>query len=86
MSHEGSCHCGAIIVTITDDPVEVSECNCSICRRIGALCAYAPPACVAGTRWNSGWLFRRRSAGQRSSQADIRPLQPRLLLRSLSVV
>jgi hypothetical protein len=46
MSHEGSCHCGAIRVTITDDPVEASECNCSICRRTGALWTYGSPSRV----------------------------------------
>ena len=44
MSHEGSCHCGAIGITLEDDPVEASECNCSICRRTGALWTYASPA------------------------------------------
>ena len=43
MTHKGSCHCGAITVTIQDDPVEASECNCLICRRTGALWAYAAP-------------------------------------------
>lgn len=46
MGHNGSCHCGAITVTIKDDPVEASECNCSICRRTGALWTYSSPTCV----------------------------------------
>ncbi len=47
--HEGSCHCGAIRITIEDGPVEATECNCSICRRIAALWHYAPPAKVTVT-------------------------------------
>lgn len=47
MSHEGNCHCGAITITIEGDPVEATECNCSICRRTGALWTYAPPGSVA---------------------------------------
>jgi hypothetical protein len=47
MSHEGCCHCGAINITIEDDPVEANECNCSICRRSGALWAYASLTRVA---------------------------------------
>lgn len=43
MSHEGSCHCGSIRITVNDDPVDASECNCSICRRTGALWTYASP-------------------------------------------
>ena len=56
MSHEGSCHCGAITVTIEDDPVEASECNCSICRRTGALWIYASPACVEVTGEGIGYV------------------------------
>ena len=49
MSHEGSCHCGAIHITIADDPVEAGECNCSICRRTGALWTYSAPSRVTVT-------------------------------------
>jgi hypothetical protein len=43
MRHEGSCHCGKIHIVIEADPVEASECNCSICRRTGALWTYCTP-------------------------------------------
>lgn len=56
MSHEGSCHCGAITVTIEDDPVEASECNCSICRRTGALWTYRSPGCVAVNGDGNGYV------------------------------
>ncbi|MFM5924375.1 MAG: GFA family protein [Novosphingobium sp.] len=36
----GSCHCGAVEVTLSSAPVELSECNCSICRRIAGLWHY----------------------------------------------
>lgn len=36
----GRCHCGAVSVTIPHPPVEVTNCNCSLCRRVGALWAY----------------------------------------------
>jgi hypothetical protein len=36
----GSCHCGAVRVTIPRPPAEVTNCNCSLCRRVGALWAY----------------------------------------------
>jgi hypothetical protein len=40
---EGSCHCGAVRLTVRTEPVEVTECNCSICRRLGARWAYYSP-------------------------------------------
>ncbi|HVG48843.1 MAG TPA: hypothetical protein VM899_11995 [Rubellimicrobium sp.] len=39
---EGSCHCGAVRLTVAQAPTEVTECHCSICRRYGALWAYYP--------------------------------------------
>jgi hypothetical protein len=41
VSLQGSCHCGKIVITLDGDPVEATECNCSICRRTGALWTYA---------------------------------------------
>lgn len=43
MTHEGCCHCGAITVTVPFDPAEATQCNCSICRRTGALWTYGSP-------------------------------------------
>jgi hypothetical protein len=37
---KASCHCGAITLEIDVPPKEVTECNCSICRRYGVLWAY----------------------------------------------
>jgi len=35
-----TCHCGAVRVEIPVPPEEVTNCNCSICRRLGGLWAY----------------------------------------------
>ena len=43
---EASCHCGAVKLEIQDSPLNVTECNCSICRRYGVLWAYYSPAHV----------------------------------------
>jgi hypothetical protein len=37
---KGSCHCGAVRFEVNSAPAELSECNCSLCRRIGGLWAY----------------------------------------------
>ena len=49
MSHEGSCHCGAIRIVMDHEPVDAGECNCSICRRTGALWTYDSPDRVTVT-------------------------------------
>ena len=36
----GSCHCGSVRVEIPRKPRSLTDCNCSICRRYGALWAY----------------------------------------------
>jgi len=35
-----TCHCGAVRVEIPHRPTEATNCNCSVCRRLGALWAY----------------------------------------------
>jgi hypothetical protein len=37
-----TCHCGAVTVEIPRPPETVTNCNCSICRRYGALWAFYP--------------------------------------------
>jgi hypothetical protein len=41
-----TCHCGAVSLEIAQPPTEVTDCNCSICRRYGVLWAYYAPAQV----------------------------------------
>jgi hypothetical protein len=40
----GTCHCGAISITVPAPPAEITHCNCSLCRRYGVLWAYYPKA------------------------------------------
>lgn len=37
---QGSCHCGAVRLTLPSTPEKATDCNCSLCRRLGALWAY----------------------------------------------
>ena len=46
---EASCHCGAVRFEIDAAPIEVTDCNCSICRRYGVLWAYYSPTQVYRT-------------------------------------
>lgn len=41
--HRGSCHCGAIRLTLRESPSEANECNCTICRRTAGLWHYTTP-------------------------------------------
>lgn len=40
---QATCHCGAIVIELATAPETVTECNCSICRRMGVLWAYYTP-------------------------------------------
>jgi len=40
---EASCHCGAVRIEIAVRPESLTDCNCSVCRRYGALWAYYRP-------------------------------------------
>lgn len=42
----GTCHCGAIRVDIPSAPDLLTNCNCSICRRLGTLWSYFPATAV----------------------------------------
>jgi len=47
----GRCHCGALTWTFSTDPGSATACNCTICRRYGALWIYGSAgvdATVAG--------------------------------------
>lgn len=39
-SLKGSCHCGEARWTLEGDPGSITICNCTLCRRYGALWAY----------------------------------------------
>ena len=36
----GTCHCGAIRLTLPAAPETATRCNCSLCRRMGGIWAY----------------------------------------------
>ncbi|WP_374569047.1 GFA family protein [Ideonella sp.] len=40
LSLEGSCHCGAVRLTLPSAPEKATACNCSLCRRLGGLWVY----------------------------------------------
>lgn len=46
---KGSCHCGAVTFELAETPEWLTDCNCSLCRRIGALWAHVDPAQVTVT-------------------------------------
>lgn len=37
---KASCHCGKVRIEIGTLPATVTDCNCSLCRRYGALWGY----------------------------------------------
>ncbi len=39
----GHCHCGAVLITIPGPPEQVTQCNCSLCRRTGWIGGYWHP-------------------------------------------
>jgi hypothetical protein len=39
---QGSCHCGAVRLTLPAAPTTATSCNCSLCRRTGGIWAYYP--------------------------------------------
>ena len=43
MPIRGSCHCGKIAYSLDAEPTEAIECNCSICRRKGAILVAVAP-------------------------------------------
>jgi len=44
MRYKGSCHCGAVQFEVEADLSQVVRCNCSICRRKGAIICRVPEA------------------------------------------
>lgn len=44
---EGSCHCGAVRVTVEAPPAFINECNCTLCSKLGAWWGYYPESEVS---------------------------------------
>jgi hypothetical protein len=58
---EASCHCGAVRIEVESPPGQLTSCNCSICRRLGTLCAYYAPAQVRVTGSTATYRWGDRS-------------------------
>lgn len=43
---QATCHCGAVSIEVPGQPEFLVDCNCSICRRNGALWAFYPSSSV----------------------------------------
>lgn len=57
---QASCHCGAVGIEIPAMPAAATSCNCSICRRLGALWGFFPLDAVrvtvhSGTTHEYAW-------------------------------
>lgn len=44
--YKGRCHCGRVGWTVRTEPDHLTDCNCTHCRRIGALWAHVPASVV----------------------------------------
>lgn len=40
------CICGAVTITLKDQPSYINDCNCTLCRKSGAAWGYFPSAAV----------------------------------------
>ena len=58
----GTCHCGEVHWTLDTLPKSVTACNCTICRRYGALWAYGYIDCDIQTTGKTS-TYRRRDSG-----------------------
>ena len=47
--HQGSCHCGSVRLSLPSTPEVATDCNCSLCRRIGGPWVYFKFGTVAIT-------------------------------------
>src|SRR5262249_33787862 len=54
---EGSCHCGAVTISVPRKPETLTSCNCSICRRLGTHMAYFNPAEVKITGQTATYVW-----------------------------
>jgi len=62
--YSGSCQCGAVAYEVDVDISEPVACNCSRCRRLGSLLAFAPRSAftlVRGEGATTEYLFNRHT-------------------------
>lgn len=89
---EATCHCGAVRLSVETAPDTVSECNCSICRRLAARWAYYAPADVGMPRpgstqpyvWGERMLafHRCRACGVATHWQSLDGAQPRMAINA----
>jgi len=63
-TYTGGCHCGQVRFDVTADITQVLDCNCSICRKRGALWTFAPAdkfALRAGEETLTDYQFGKRT-------------------------
>ncbi len=65
--HSASCHCGAVTLELSlpDGLVDVRRCDCSLCRRRGAVVASVPLSAITITRGSDAltlYQFNTRTA------------------------
>jgi hypothetical protein len=72
MTLRATCRCGAVEIAIPRAPERATTCNCSICRRYGAIWGYylprevtvtAAPGAIAGYEWGEKSIRFVRCAG-----------------------
>jgi hypothetical protein len=56
MTIHGNCHCGAVAFEYRDTPEHATECNCSACRRLGALWIYSSQSNITITAPQNGLI------------------------------
>lgn len=56
VEHRGSCHCGKIQLTLRETPSDAGDCNCSMCRRRGALWHHCHPDLVSVEGEGTGYI------------------------------
>ncbi|MEM8587409.1 MAG: GFA family protein [Pseudomonadota bacterium] len=59
---EGRCHCGSVGWTLETLPTSITACNCTVCRRYGALWAYGHMGDDIHTDGQTS-AYRRRDSG-----------------------
>jgi hypothetical protein len=62
-TYAGGCHCGRVRYEVDADLSRVMSCNCSICRKRGALMAFVPVAkfkLASGTHALTDYRFNKK--------------------------
>jgi hypothetical protein len=63
MGVNGSCHCGNVRIEVPSQPEWVSDCNCSLCRKLAWRVAYYPPDQVTVSGKTTAYVWGDRMIG-----------------------